>query len=253
MIITLKGLVLREKPLGENDKFLDILTDSKGLIEVVAKGVRKSNAKNAATSQMFSYATFSVNESKGRYILNSSEPIRLFYNLRLDMEKFALACYFAEVAMFISTENEPNEGALRLILNCLHFLETGKIKPWLIKSIYELRLMTELGLTPYLLGCCECLTYAQPTMQFDLRHGKIYCEKCMKNNDLQDFAMLDLTLLHAVRFIALTDMERLFSFKLKDEYSFMLNEITERYSHIQLGRNFQTLDFYKTIVNGTNI
>ncbi len=253
MIVTLKGLVLRERPLGENDKFLDVLTDSLGLIEVVAKGVRKSKAKNASTAQMFSYATFSLNESKGKYVLNSSEPIRLFYNLRMDMQKLALACYMAEMAIYTSTENEPNEGALRLMLNSLHFLEQGKLPTWQIKCIYELRLMTEIGMTPNLLGCCECLTYSEELMQFDLRYGKLYCENCIGKRDLYDFALLDATLLHAVRYIALTDMERLFSFRLSDDYAPNLNDITERYSQMHLGKRFQTLDFYYTIINGMNI
>lgn len=252
-MITFKGLVLRERPIGENDKFIDVLTDSLGLIEISAKGVRKANAKNASTSQIFSYATFCVTESKGKYILNSSEPIRLFYNLCLDVEKYALACYWAEMAIFTSTENEPNEGAMRLILNCLHFLETGQIEPWLLKCIYEFRLMAEIGLVPNLIGCCECFTYAQPTMQFDIRHGKIYCDNCMHTSDLHDFALLNPTLLHAIRYIALTDMEKLFNFKFNSEYRLQLNNITERYSQMHLGKEFKSLEFYKNILNGVQI
>lgn len=252
-MLTFKGLVLRERPIGENDKFLDVLTDSLGLIEISAKGVRKQNAKNAAVSQVFSYATLCVTEAKGKYILNSAEPIRLFYNLRFDIEKYALACYWAEMAIFTSTENEPNQGALRLILNCLHFLETGKIEPWLLKCIYEFRLMTEIGLVPNLVGCCECYVYERPTMEFDLRHGKIYCTDCMHTNDRHDFAILDKPLLHAIRYIALTDMEKLFSFRIDSEYQPFLNDITERYSKMHLGKQFQTLDFYYNIINGTEI
>lgn len=252
-MLTFKGLVLRERPIGESDKFLDVLTDTLGLIEISAKGVRKQNAKNAATAQIFSYATFCVAESKGTYILNSSESIRLFYNLRFDMVKYALACYWAEMAMFTSTENEPNEGALRLILNCLHFLETGKIEPWLLKCIYELRLMTEIGLVPNLVGCCKCFAYDPQYLQFDLRHGNLYCDYCMSHNDLREFIRLDETLLDAVRHIALTDMEKLFSFRIDSEYQSLLNEITERYSQIHLGKRFKTLDFYYNIINGTNI
>ena len=250
MLITTKGLVLREKTLGENDKLLDILTDSLGLITVSAKGVKKANAKNAGTSQMFSYATFCVSKSKDRYIINSSEPIRLFYDLRLDVEKFALASYFAELAMYTATPEQPNEGVLRLILNCLHFLSEGKKSNELLKSIFEMRLMTEIGLVPNLIGCCECVTYSAQNMQFDLKYGKLYCENCCGARDLRNFEVLDPILLHAVRYIALTDMERLFSFKLSDEYMPLLANITERYVRIQLDKRFQTLDFYKILTNG---
>ncbi len=251
MLTTVKGLVLKERSYGENDKILDILTDSMGLITVSAKGVKKSNAKNSSVSQMFSYANYCLSESKGRYILNSAEPIRIFYDIRLDVEKFALASYFCELLLYTSTYEQSGE-VLRLILNTLHFLEDKNKEPKLLKSIFELRLMSEIGLVPNLIGCCECLTYSEPQMQFDLKGGRIYCERCCGARDLRTFEVIDETLLHAVRYIALTDMERLFSFRLSPDYLEMLNIITERYIKFQLDKRFATLDFYKTITNGTN-
>ncbi len=251
MLTTVKGLVLKEKSYGENDKILYILTDSMGLITVSAKGVKKSNAKNSSVSQMFCYANYCLSESKGRYILNSAEPIRIFYDIRLDVEKFALASYFCELLLYTSTYEQSGE-VLRLILNTLHFLEDKNKEPRLLKSIFELRLMSEIGLVPNLIGCCECLTYSATLMQFDLKGGRIYCENCCGSRDLRTFEVIDETLLHAIRYIALTDMERLFSFRLSSDYLEMLNVITERYVKLQLDKRFATLDFYKTITNGTN-
>ena len=89
-MLTVKGLVIRERQSGDNDKILSVLTDTNGLVEVCAKGVKKANAKNAAISQTFAYSTLSLTEGKNYYILNSGEPIRLFYDVRLDMGRFAL-------------------------------------------------------------------------------------------------------------------------------------------------------------------
>ena len=251
MLTTVKGLVLRERAYGENDKLLDILTDSMGLITVSAKGVKKANAKNSSVAQMFAYASYCISESKGRYILNSAEPIRIFYDIRLDVERFALASYFCELLLYTSTYEQSGE-VLRLILNTLHFLEDKNKEPNLLKCIFELRLMSEIGLVPNLIGCCECMTYSAPQMQFDLKGGRLYCENCCGARDLRTFEVIDDTLLHAIRYIALTDMERLFSFKLSPDYLEMLMVITERYVKLQLDKRFATLDFYKTITNGIN-
>ena len=89
-------------------------------------------------------------------------------------------------------------------------------------------------------------------MQFDLKGGRLYCENCCGARDLRTFEVIDETLLHAIRYIALTDMERLFSFKLSPDYLEMLMVITERYVKLQLDKRFATLDFYKTITNGIN-
>ncbi len=247
MLTTQNGLVLRQRSCGENDKFLDILTDGEGLIEVFARGVKKQNSKNASVSQPFCYAKFCVNETEGRTVLNSAEPIRTFFALSSDIGKFALANYFAETVLYISTREKPNNEVLRLILNCLHFLTLGTREPLLMKATFEFRLMSEIGLIPNLIGCCACLKYDAPTMQFDLRGGRLFCEDCIGPRDLSETEALDRRLLHYLRFIALTDMQRLFNLKVPKEYLEVLSGITERYCEIQLDRHFQTLDFFKSM------
>ena len=252
MLTTLKGLVLRERSVGENDKYLDILTDSSGLIEVSAKGVKKQNSKNLSVSQSFCYATYCLSESKGRYILNSAEPIRTFFDISLDIEKFALANYFADVMLYVATQERSNTEVLRLILNSLHFLSLGNRDNLLLKAVFELRLLSEIGLIPNLIGCCECLKYSAPQMLFDLRGGRLYCEECFGSRDLHEVELLDERLLHYVRFIALTDMQKLFNLNVSKDYLPHLSNITERYAEIQLGKHFSTLDFYKSLQNGYN-
>ena len=249
-MLTTKGLVLRERSLGENDKFLDILTDGAGLLEVLARGVKKQNAKNASVSHSFCYAEYCLSESGGRYILNSAEPIRTFYGVSSDIEKFALANYFAEMTLYVATQERSNSEVLRLILNSLHFLTQNNREDLLLKSIFELRLLSEIGLIPNLIGCCESLKYTAPYMQFDLKGGRLYCENCFGSRDLHDVEILDENLLHYVRFIALTDMQKLFNLNVPKEYLPLISQITERYAEIQLDRHFSTLDFYKSLQNG---
>ena len=45
---------------------------------------------------------------------------------------------------------------MRLMLNTLHYLENGSREEGLLKPIFELRLMTELGMMPDLLMCRTC-------------------------------------------------------------------------------------------------
>lgn len=248
-MLTVKGLVVRERISGENDKLLSILTDGSGLIEVLAKGVKKANAKNASASCLFSYASYCIAESRGRYILNSVEPIRNFYDIRLDIKRFALASYFCEIILFACVKNQPNKEVLRLILNTLHFLCKGDRNVTMLKCVFELRLMSEIGLIPNLIGCCKCYKYQDYLMQFDLLEGRLYCEGCCGPRDLSNCEAIDMKVLHAVRFIALSDMSKIFSFKVSDDCLYDLSRVTERYAAVQLDKHFQTLDFYKTIQN----
>lgn len=246
-MLTVNGLVIRERPLGENDKILSVLSDTNGIIDVLARGVKKSNAKNASVSSMFCYAKYCLSDGKSGYILNSAEPIRIFYDIRLDVSKFALASYFCEMILHACVQNQSDKEVLRLILNTLHFLSKEDKSEAKLKAVFELRFMSEIGLVPNLIGCCKCYKYTDMQMQFDLSEGRIYCEDCCGPRDLRQCEIVDSTLLHALRFIALSDMSRIFSFRISDDYLPLLSNITERYVRIQLDKRFPTLDFYKSL------
>lgn len=49
-MIILEGIVLKERSVGEQDKFIDILTKEKGVIEISAKGAKKINGKNGSSA-----------------------------------------------------------------------------------------------------------------------------------------------------------------------------------------------------------
>ena len=121
-MITLKGLVIREYPVGENDKFIHVLTKEQGVIEVSARGTRKMISKNAGGSQLFAYSDFSLRYSKNSYYLDSCENSHLFYKIRENLESLALADYISEVVSFVSGHNKQKEDVIRIVLNTFHFL-----------------------------------------------------------------------------------------------------------------------------------
>ena len=154
-MITVKGIVLKEKAVGENGKFIDVLTAENGVIELTVKGARKINSEFLSSTQLFAYSEFCYNENGKYRFLNSAEPIRIFYNLRNSLSKVSLACYFAEVLLYCA-EPQPNNDILRLFLNTLHFLEKDLRNEKMLKSIFELRLMSEIGFMPDIVGCHSC-------------------------------------------------------------------------------------------------
>ena len=89
-MITTNGIVIREKNFGENDKFIDILTDNYGVIEIMVKGSKKINSQNSSSTQLFAYSKFCLESKKDKYYLNSCEPIKIFYDIRLDIDKLSL-------------------------------------------------------------------------------------------------------------------------------------------------------------------
>lgn len=246
MLLTVKGVVLREKAFGEYDKFIDVLTDSIGVVEISVKGARKNNGKNLSSTQLFSYAIFCVRKSGERYTLNSAEPISIFYGLRQEVKRFALACYFSELLRYVTPSEEPSDVLLRLTLNSFYYLSQGGRSVCLLKSIFELRLLSEIGLMPAIAACHVCIRYIDDPMYLVIDNGLLFCSECYEGRKDQVAIRLTPSLLHAVRHIVLVEMENLWSFKLSDQAEKQLGVLTERYLLCKLGREFKTLNFFKS-------
>lgn len=246
MLITTDGIVIRERSVGENDKFIEILTGDLGVVEVSVKGVKKITAKNSSSTQLFSYSKFCLLKKGNRYILNSSEPIRSFYELRLELERLSLASYFSEIIRFSVLSEEPSISVLRLFLNTLHYLSSGERSCAFLKSVFELRFLCEIGLMPNLIGCKSCSCYENDDMYFLTGEGILLCSSCM-HIETSSVYKVSKTVLYTLRYIALSDFEKLFSFRVGDNILKELNKITEDYLICQLNRSFKTLEFYKSI------
>ena len=250
-MLTLKCLILKERSMGEINKSISVLTAEKGVIDILVRGGQKST-KNAASTQLFSYSSICLDEKRGangqvQYYLNSSSLIRSFYNIRLDIKKTALASYFSELILFSRTEEAGYHDVMRLALNSLYFLDNGKMDMQLLKCVFEFRLPCEIGMRPYLVGCANCYKYEDEKMHFDFRTNKLYCDDCYYSDENSDDVLLDKTLLYIVRFIALSDFEKLFFFKISKRYLDKLTAFTESFIAYNFKNRFTSLDYYKNI------
>ncbi|MCH5349950.1 MAG: DNA repair protein RecO [Oscillospiraceae bacterium] len=250
MLITVEGLVIAERNYGESDRFIDILTAEYGVIEICVRGARKLAGRNNASTQLFSYARFCFNKKGERYSLNSSEPIRVFYELRLDMKKLALAEYFIEVSRYCVTTGQSARDIMSLLLNSLHFLSKDLRSCEFLKSVFEMRFMSEIGMLPQLIGCRDCYRYDTEEMFFMADRACLLCgehfyERGFEENEYH--IRLTPSVFQALQFICLAEMKRIFNFRLGDDSLRLLNEITEKYILTRLSRGFKTLDFYNEL------
>lgn len=251
-MITLKCLIIREEQVGESSKRVYALTTERGVISIFVKGGMKSG-KYASATQLYVYSEICAEERKNakgetNYFLNSAEPITMFFELRLDVYKAALAAYLTELLYYsrIECAVDKNE-VMRLTLNTLYYLNEGKKDRELLKSIFEFRLMCETGFRPNLIGCSVCYKYEDTKMYFNLHSGDIQCEDCCLNKNSVLGIVLDEKLLYIVRHIALTDFDRLFAIKISPKYQEQLTEFTERFVNYQFGDHFDTLTFYRSL------
>lgn len=244
MLRTVKGLVIREIAYGENDKIVDILTEN-GVVTFWARGVRKIGSKYAALTQLFAYAEYCMRQNANRFFLDSAVPISLFYGIRNDLEGLALASYFAELIQKIATaQSQPQ--VLRLFLHCLHYLSEHTRPVALLKSIFELRLLSDIGMMPDVLCCRDCYCYLPKKAFMRLHDGFFLCEECLDEPNSDDIP-ISVGTLRAIRHITLADFDRLFHIRMGANELNELSYFTERYLIAKLEMRCKTLQFYHAL------
>ncbi len=250
MIIS-EGIVIRERPVGEQDKFIDLLTRESGVIEVYVRGARKTSGKSGSASQLFAYSRFCLEMRGERLYFNSAEPIHIFYGLRSSLTKFALASYFSEVISDCIYRESQSIDVLRLFLNCLYFLENGRRSEAFLKALFELRLMSEIGFMPDIIMCRSCGAFEPEELFFCVDDGSFYCSDCFEGDeDSEDYRNVCKGTLEAVRHIVLTDFKRTFNFRVSDKVQSELSDFAEAYLICHLEKEFVTLGFYKGLLPG---
>ena len=147
--IKTEGIVLKETPLGENGKLLVFFTKEYGKISVAAKGVKKPGSSLVQLSQLFAYSRLELYKGNSSlYTLTGGTLIEPFFGLSEDFERISAAGKMSIVLLKVIQEDLPDEETLRLFLNSLYFISTGKRKPDFIKSIFMLKMMQYQGILP---------------------------------------------------------------------------------------------------------
>ena len=209
MQFTTKGLIIRETPFGDYDKYISVLTRDKGIISVFVKSARRPKSKVAAATSLLCYSELTVFANRDTYRLNEASPIDTFFGLRSDIEKMALAQYLCELLAAVAPEQFESEEFLRLILNSLHFLCEADSDVNLIKAITELRLLSLSGYMPDLIGCNECAEFEKFPFFFDPSNAVIYCSEHKRSSALIE---IDRTTFAAMRHIVYSTLDKMYSF-----------------------------------------
>ncbi len=240
-----EGLILTEQTIRENDKLVTVLTRSEGIIRCFVRNAKLLKGRSCNAVQTLSYSRLSVYSGRDRYIIDDAEPIELFFDLRLDLEKLALAQYFCEAAMHLLPENTETDEFLSLILNSLYLLSKGQKPDLQIKAVFEMRFMSLAGYMPDLVCCHKCRCYEADTMYFLYNDAGIICQDCFQGG--HDCIALSRGALTAMRNAVYADPKKIFSFSLSQDSLAQFADCAENYFLLHSDKHLNTLEFYKKV------
>lgn len=249
-LLTVKGVVLAQRTVGEHSQYIDILTDEHGVLEVLVRGSGKLTSKSGSAAQLFAYSAFCLHQGRRGYTLDSASPIRIFYDLRSSVTAVALASYFVQVIRYAVLPLSSSHEIQRLLLNCLHFLGQKKYPEEMLKCIFELRIASLLGFMPDVVMCRECGEYLPAELFFSIETGTFCCKEChTPKEEVTPSILMSGGVLQAIRHIVLSEMERLFSFRLQEESAEILSAFSEQFLLYHIDHTFSALQYYKAVRN----
>ena len=246
MFCTTKGLVLREVRYKEADRILTILTESDGKITAKARGALRKSSRTAAATQQLTWSELTLFGNRGKWTVNEGSVLEGFAGLRDEIERLALASYFAECLEAFVVEDQPDAALLQLGLNSLYALSEKLGAPEKIKAAFELRPMALSGFQPDVSACTVCGKTEPEDPVLNLEDGVICCRSCRRPS--WDGVLLEEEALSAMRYLVTAPAKRLFSFSLEDKALSNLSRAAELYLQAHAERGFPTLDYYKQFV-----
>ncbi|MCL2106482.1 MAG: DNA repair protein RecO [Oscillospiraceae bacterium] len=236
MRIQTEALVLFSSETGENDRLITVLSKEHGVLRAFANHARKPSSRLQSASQPFCRGTYEFSQRKDAWTVTEARPKELFFGLAADPARLALAVYLADLARELSPREEPAPEQLRLMLNVLHFLASGRRPQPLLKAVAELRLMCLAGYAPSLEASGGTPYY------FDCLAGKLTPQPNRRTMELSP------GVLEALRFLCAVPLERAFHFTMPDHALRELSGVTQRYIIEQMGRQFESLRYYEKLL-----
>jgi len=169
------GIVLRTIKLGEADKIITFVTERRGKVRAVAKGVRKTKSRFGARLEPLTHVAFQCYEGRNLDTVTQAETLDAFRAVREDLDRLARATALLEAVDLLVQEGDEDHRILQMLLGALRTLEAGPAP--LVVPAFFWKLLAHVGFRPLLEACAGCGA-PDPLVAFDLDVGGVLCRSC---------------------------------------------------------------------------
>ncbi len=173
------ALVLSRRDVGEADRIVTLLAREKGIIKVVAKGVRMVPSRRGGHLEPLTHVLCVVNGSRGHYYLSGVETLDYYASLHHDPIALARIQGVLRVMRSVIEEGREEESifdAVHQACGLMPKLSSGKQD--MLEAALLLYLLKEAGLMPTLETCQRCGRSPVDTVVLQPQEGGWLCLSC---------------------------------------------------------------------------
>lgn len=199
-------------------------------------GAKRPKSTLMAGSQLLCFGEYVLRRSNDMYTIQSSDPIEIFYPIRVDLEKLNYAAAIVKIITDVTTENQNNYHILKLFLNTLYIISESDKNLDFIFSVFRMRLLKILGFAPNVDECVSCGEKENLT-EFSIKDNGFKCENCSR----QDKSSIKLSegSKYAIIYSLKADSKKLYSFNIVDTALKEFELISRLYFNEKLEREYK--------------
>lgn len=172
-----QGIVLRTWKLGETDRILNLLTQGRGKVRAVAKGVRRPGSRFGGRLEAYSHVDLQLYEGRNLDIINQADLIAPHARVREDFALSACAATMAELVDLVAQEGERDNALFLLLRAGLQALDAQPPYPAIFADAFMLRLAGVVGFHVFTDACASCRAPG-PHAFLSVVRGGVLCADC---------------------------------------------------------------------------
>ena len=172
-----RGIVVRTWKLGEADRIVSMVTEGRGKVRAVAKGVRKTSSRFGSRLEPMSHVSLLMYEGRNLDIVSQAETIDHFRPLREDLDRLGRATAVLEAVDAVVQEGQHAPQLYRMLVGALRSLAANDSH--LVVPAFFWKLLAEEGFRPILDECAACGA-TDELVAFELHEGGTLCRACQR-------------------------------------------------------------------------
>ncbi|MGH9076420.1 MAG: DNA repair protein RecO [Acidimicrobiales bacterium] len=172
------GIVLRTHKLGEADRIVVLMTQGRGKVRAVAKGVRRTRSRFGGRLEPPSHLALQLYEGRDLDTVTEVSSVDHFRPLHDHLDRMADALALLEAVEAVAHQGQADPRLYDMLLGALRALARAR-SPLLVAGFYWKLLALE-GAGPRLDRCAGCGAGDAELVAFDLSEGGALCRSCRR-------------------------------------------------------------------------
>jgi len=182
-------IMLSQDEYKDNDALIKVLNPDKGIMTFIAKGLQKSESKNASACLPFSESDLTYDDKEGStlQILHSASLVQSHRTLREDLNKQTVMTVLSELTQLILKDNyDPLlvKDVYKVYGQCMSTVETTDQYAHVL-TYFLVSALSWMGIEPQVDECTLC--GENQINSISLEEGGFICTNCQKEIQSQFF------------------------------------------------------------------